>query len=66
MNTEELEFTRIDNDTCGNPRYVVHSWADETSSHDPYTLRVMRDVHGRALGGPMVGEFTDWQEWPDA
>ena len=24
MNTEELEFTRIDNDTCGNPRYVVH------------------------------------------
>ena len=20
----ELTFTRIDNDTCGNPRYVVH------------------------------------------
>ena len=22
--SEELRFTRIDNDTCGNPRYVVH------------------------------------------
>lgn len=40
----------------------VHSWIDETCPYDPYTLRVMRDEKGRVLGGPMVGEFTEWQE----
>jgi len=24
MNTNQIEFTRINNDTCGNPRYVCH------------------------------------------
>lgn len=40
----------------------VASWADETSPHDPYTLRVMRNALGKSLGGPMLGEFFDWTE----
>lgn len=43
----------------------VASWADEKSPYDPYTLRVLRDVEGRAIAGPMVGEFVDFQAQPE-
>jgi len=56
-------------DSFGNViQHRVHgvaSWRDETSKDDPYTLRVCRDSQGRAMVGPMVGEFFDWIELPD-
>lgn len=36
------------------------AWHDETSEYDPFTLRVCYAPDGRMLGGPVVGEFTDW------
>ena len=40
-------------------------WQEETSPHDPYTLRIVHAEDGRKLAGPMVGEFYEWVETDD-
>ena len=56
-------------DCYGNiEKYTFHSvasWKDEKSLHDPYVLRVLRDASGKALAGPMVGQFFDFVESQD-
>lgn len=33
-----MEFTRVNNDTCGNPRYVLHFLECEPETWKDYTL----------------------------
>lgn len=44
----------------------VASWSDETSPHDSFVLRVFRDAEGRAIAGPQVGYFWDFEQIQEA
>ncbi len=53
-------------DTARSPRTKhtvcgVAWWRDETSAHDPHTLRVLYSQDGRKLGGPIIGWMISWQ-----
>lgn len=63
----DIEFKRRDHNGVIWKHTIsgVHSWKDETSPHDPYTLRIMRDKNGRSMGGPIVSEIFDWREIHD-
>lgn len=37
-----------------------HSWSDEVYPPGGF-LRVMRDVQGRAVAGPLVSEIVSWK-----
>jgi hypothetical protein len=41
-------------------RISFHAWSDEAYPPGGF-LRVMRDVQGRALAGPLVSEIVSWK-----
>lgn len=47
-----IEFYRVNSDSCGNPRYVVHFWAfisdEERSNNDLDVLQLYRIAKNRA------------------
>ena len=62
MKTIKFKTRDLYGNVWHHPLPGVAGWADETSPYDVHTLRVMRNEMGRALGGPIVGEFFDWTE----
>ena len=63
ISTQKFSVSWVDIARSPRTRHVVHGvawWRDETSPYDPYTLRVLYAADGRKLGGPIVGEMTDW------
>lgn len=47
-----IEFYRVNSDSCGNPRYVVHFWVfisdEERSNNDLDVLQLYRIAKNRA------------------
>ncbi len=41
-------------------RISFHAWSDEPYPPGGF-LRVMRDVQGRAIAGPLVSEIVSWK-----
>jgi len=61
INGNEVSVTRIDNDYCGNPRYVVHF----LSIADTYeeALKISREIGGRVYRAKWYGGGIVFQSY---